>query len=172
MSAAIDTVGPYQPSAAGGLELRVDAARVALAWAHCGRTADLLALHLSALLGEEAPQVSHDIAYVANELIENAWKFNDGGEIRVTAALDGGAVLLHVRNAARPEHLATLKANVQALQGRDPAELLVERIEENAASGTGRSGLGFITLMSDYGAALGWRFEDGQVEVSARFVAG
>ena len=43
---------------------------------------------------------------------------------------------------------------------RDPGELLIERIEENAenANSSG-SGLGLLTLMSDYGARLGWRFQ-------------
>jgi len=42
---------------------------------------------------------------------------------------------------------------------RDPGELLIERIEANAAEPFGSgSGLGLLTLMNDYGARLGWTF--------------
>ena len=42
---------------------------------------------------------------------------------------------------------------------RDPGELLIERIEANAADeNSSGSGLGLLTLMNDYGARLGWDF--------------
>ena len=40
----------------------------------------------------------------------------------------------------------------------DPGEMLIKRIEANAA-GAGGSGLGLLTLMSDYGARLSWKFQ-------------
>ena len=47
------------------------------------------------------------------------------------------------------------------LTARDPGELLIERIEANAADETSSgSGLGLLTLMNDYGARLGWNFSD------------
>jgi hypothetical protein len=42
----------------------------------------------------------------------------------------------------------------------DPGELLIERIEANAANeNSNASGLGLLTLMNDYGARLGWQFD-------------
>jgi hypothetical protein len=42
---------------------------------------------------------------------------------------------------------------------KKPSELLIEQIEANAADDFGkRSGLGLLTLMSDYEAHLAWSF--------------
>jgi hypothetical protein len=47
------------------------------------------------------------------------------------------------------------------LTASDPGELLIARIEANAAdAGASGSGLGLLTLMNDYGARLGWIFHD------------
>ena len=47
------------------------------------------------------------------------------------------------------------------LTSRDPGDLMIERIEANAESGSdGGSGLGILTLMNDYSAEMGWTFGD------------
>ncbi|MCB9745357.1 MAG: ATP-binding protein [Alphaproteobacteria bacterium] len=165
-------IGPFSPPPASGLALHIDLDQVDMAWEHCGRTADLVAQHVYSLLAAQdpVPTISHDIAYVANELIENAWKFNAGGPIHVSGAYEDKRIVLHVSNSLAPERREGLTALVRGFEGRDPGELLVERIEENLESGReGQSGLGFITLMADYGAELGWCIEADRVTVSARF---
>ena len=47
----------------------------------------------------------------------------------------------------------------------DPAIMLIERIEANAENpDLGTSGLGLLTLMSDYSVQLGWKFADADAD--------
>jgi len=52
-----------------------------------------------------------------------------------------------------------LQSLLPELMAGDAADLLIERIERNAQSGRAESGLGLLTLMSDYGVRLAWTFE-------------
>ena len=56
---------------------------------------------------------------------------------------------------------ATRQALLAEVTTRDPGDLLIERIEANAADeNSSVSGLGILTLMNDYGARLGWNFRE------------
>ena len=60
-----------------------------------------------------------------------------------------------------PERIPGLQMLIEDLTTRDPGDLLLERIEANAADETSSaSGLGILTLMNDYGARMGWHFSD------------
>jgi hypothetical protein len=66
-----------------------------------------------------------------------------------------------VRNVAASGTAEKFQALLAELTTRDPGELLIERIEANAADETSSgSGLGLLTLMNDYGARLGWSFSE------------
>ena len=52
-----------------------------------------------------------------------------------------------------------LREKFRGLVAGDPTEMLVARVEANAVNpDAGVSGLGFLTMMADYGATLGWYF--------------
>jgi hypothetical protein len=42
----------------------------------------------------------------------------------------------------------------------DPGDLLIRQIEANALADSNASGLGLLTLLSDYGARMTWEFDD------------
>jgi hypothetical protein len=136
-----------------------------IGWVHAGATADFVGTFfadLGARAGLDGNDARHGISYMVNELFENAVKFRapDAGEVTLAARLDGTTFELLLSNVAVEETAARFGAILDEIVSRDPGELLIERIEANAAddSSTGSS-LGILTLMSDYGVRLSWTFE-------------
>jgi hypothetical protein len=139
----------------GPLELR---------WAHCSATADFLGELFAGLARQaelDANEARHSISYLANELLENAVKFRAPGDVVLEASLHDSTFEIRLSNLVSDETSIRFQALLKEIMERDPGELLIERIEANAAddSATG-SGLGILTLMNDYGVQMGWTFED------------
>jgi len=111
------------------------------------------------------------VSYVANELLENAIKFNDRGTnfkikfgIYFIAEADMTAVLF-ATNSVSAEGLDKFQKFIQELLCSDPEKLYVQQIEKSAQEeNSGESGLGFLTMINDYSAKLGWKFEIVQKE--------
>ncbi len=135
-----------------------------LRWAHCSATADFLSDLLSTVAsraGFDSTDTRHSIAYLVNELLENAIKFRAPGDIELEAAVHGATFSLWLANSVSRETGEQFQLLLQEIVAGDPGDLLIARIEANAASdGDSGSGLGILTLMNDYGVALSWSFED------------
>jgi hypothetical protein len=133
-----------------------------LSWHHCATTSDFIAdLYALRFLPSrnDHRQVRHSIGYLVNELIENAVKFRAPGEITIEAAIDSENFKVKVSNVVDGETTVGFQNLLSEITVGDPGELLIQRIEANAADPeTTRSGLGLLTLMSDYGASLAWIF--------------
>ena len=113
--------------------------------------------------GRDYTEARHSIIYLVNELLENAIKFKIPGDIELRCSLESGTFEAVVSNHASPEMAARFQSLLAEMTARDPGELLIERIEANAADeDSSASGLGLLTLMNDYGARLGWSFRDRQ----------
>ena len=111
------------------------------------------------------------VSYVANELLENAIKFNAREtnfkikfgiyfieEAEMTA-------VLFATNSVSAEGLDKFQKFIQELLCSDPEKLYVQQIEKSAQEeNSGESGLGFLTMINDYSAKLGWKFEIVQKE--------
>lgn len=134
-----------------------------LNWSHCGATAEFLGEFFAGLAGAaklDVNEARHSIAYLANELLENAVKFRAPGEIALETSLDGNIFKLRLSNETVPETAARFETLLAEITSHDPGDLLIERIEANAADpDAGGSGLGILTLMNDYGVNLGWTLE-------------
>ena len=138
-----------------------------LKWSHCNATADFLSAFYAGILtaGRTAVQVadlSHSISYLVNELVENAVKFHTEGDVEIEAGIDGDDFVFKIGNWIAPETATRFQGLLREITSGDPGEMLIERIEANAA-GAGGSGLGLLTLMSDYGAKLTWTFRSSDV---------
>ena len=137
-------------------------------WAHCDMTANALAAYFGPFLpaDHKGLQVSRDeltfsVSYVVNELLENAHKFGSGGAVKIRAVMTGSDLLLWACNSAAPESSRNLESVVSGLLDGDPQQLLLERIEHNALNPDNTaSGLGYLTMMSDYGVRFGWAFRE------------
>ncbi|PZF75719.1 ATP-binding protein [Aestuariivirga litoralis] len=133
-----------------------------VSWQHASETCEFLgdafALH-HAKSGADYNEARHAIVYLVNELLENAIKFRVPGAIRVDCSLASGNFELTVSNDTAEDVALRFQSLIEEITSRDPGELLIERIEANAADETSSaSGLGLLTLMNDYGARLGWDF--------------
>lgn len=111
------------------------------------------------------------VNYVANELLENAIKFNDQAtNFKIKFGIyfleeDDVTAVLFATNSVSAEGLDKFQSFIQELLSSDPEELYVQQIETSAEEeNSGASGLGFLTMLNDYSAKLGWKFEIVQEE--------
>lgn len=133
-------------------------------WQHASATCeffgDVFAMQ-HAKAGTDYNEARHSIIYLVNELLENAIKFRIPGDIEVRGSLEDGNFEVMVINRTAPETAVKFQELLAELTTRDPGELLIERIEANAADeNSSGSGLGILTLINDYGARIGWHFSD------------
>lgn len=145
-----------------GSQLRLADGPIDLSWHHCSTTAEFVGeVYALRCRSQDLDynDARHSIGYLVNELLENAVKFRAGGDITVQTSLEENRFELTVANLIGAETADRFQGLLSGIVGRDPGELLIERIEANAedANSSG-SGLGLLTLMSDYGVRLGWNF--------------
>ena len=142
------------------IALTIPAESFPVRWALCSVTADFIGTFCAELLGDDRGQGTAHLIFVANELIENAIKFNHGGDVTVRGALEAGEVVFIVSNGVSAEVLPALRQRFLELCDEDPSVLLIQQIEANVEQGSSsNSKLGLLTLLNDYGARLGWRLE-------------
>jgi len=143
-----------------------------LRWSHCSATADFLANYYQGLLKAQLPpsglaDLRHSISYLANELLENTVKFGAPGDVYVETGLAGADFILRLGNWIDSNASTAFQRLLAELTAGDPGELLLQRIEANAADeSSSASGLGILTLMSDYQVRFSWSFtpeDDGRV---------
>ncbi len=108
-----------------------------LSWRHCATTsdfiADLFALRFQSSRNDYM-EVRHSIGYLVNELIENAVKFRAPGEIVIEASMDSECFKLKVSNDVDGENASEFKSLLADITVGDPRDLLIQRIEANAAN--------------------------------------
>lgn len=107
-------------------------------------------------------EVKSVVRYVANELIENAMKFTDVEAIPISIQLtmQAGELLFCAKNGASEKNASKYRATVQTLLS---ADLWAEYEKRASAIGKG-SGMGLLSMLTDYAARIGWRFapQDGK----------
>ncbi len=106
------------------------------------------------------------ISYVANELIENAVKFNletASHQVKLGIYFLENPELIAVifaTNTVNKNQAETFQTFIKKLLVSNPQELYIQQVEASAKdSDSTRSGLGFLTMINDYQARLGWKFE-------------
>jgi hypothetical protein len=168
-------VGDFQEEGASiieGLELTFSPTSIPLKqrWRNNGLSADFMADYVHTFLprGEDDPacharneDVRAAIKYIANELLENGMKYSDEAlaePIRMSLVLAADHLVFSESNGVAADRLGRLREFVAELGDSDPGEMYVRQLERSA-EGAG-SGLGLLTMVNDYGASLGWKFED------------
>lgn len=133
-----------------------------LGWRHSGLTSDFIAEAMSLPFAASKTlhaNIHHSIGYLSNELIENAVKFRQPGNIIIEACIAVDVFMMRVRNEIDTDTSARFQLILAKMLSAEPGELLIQQIEENAASDATGSGLGLLTLLADYDARLAWVFE-------------
>lgn len=110
------------------------------------------------------------VSYVANELLENAMKFNDSSSnykvrfgIHFLNDIDSVTAVIFASNSIKPGGEDKLRAFITELLASDPQEMYVRQIEKSTEE-SGSSGLGLLTMINDYTAKVGWKLETIQQE--------
>lgn len=106
------------------------------------------------------------VSYVANELLENAMKFNDENAnypikfgIHFIEAQEL-TVALFVTNSVSNERKEKFLGKIKEILNNDPQELYLQQLEQSVeVEDANTSGLGLLTMINDYSATLGWKFE-------------
>lgn len=104
------------------------------------------------------------VSYVANELLENTMKFHSASDeypVRFGIHFIDGpekVIVLMSRNTVTREAGDRFKAFIKELLSSDPQELYMEHVLRNDEN-SHDSGLGFLTMILDYSAKLGWKFD-------------
>jgi len=141
-------------------------------WRNNGLSADFLADYLttffpgnqddSSSLTRQA-EIKSAVSYIANELLENAMKFNDENSqypIDIKLQLHKDGLIFSVANSISPPSVDKFQRYIQKLLVSDPSEMYIEKLEKNAADESSTdSGLGLLTMLNDYSAKMGWKFE-------------
>ncbi len=139
-------------------------------WRNSGLSADFMSDYVTTFLPTRddwsfrevhEKAIRHAVSYVVNELLENAMKFhqrNEDSPIRIHLALTSEQITINATNGVGSREASVYMEFVRTLLAGEPEQMLTAQMEAGA-SGAESSGLGLLTMMSDYGAVLGWRFE-------------
>lgn len=142
-------------------------------WKTNGLSADFIADYLQTFFvgadptnSSSAPVPVHSknaVKYVANELLENAMKFHyekSPFQTKIAFTLRSDQLIFQVTNSLSPDRVESFKKYIKYLLSDDPNELYIAQMEANASDEDGtHSGLGFLSMLCDYSAKLGWMFE-------------
>lgn len=171
MHEAIETLGVWEDltdaPALSRQRMELEAAQLAQHWRRCSLSADFWARYTTMFVPDPpAPgrlnraAVEHVLSYLLNELFENCAKFSGGsvGRVAYDCLVREGELIFAITNHILPERRAAFAGFVGELLDGDPEELYFKRLEESAESNATGSGLGYLTLMKDYGIRFGFQF--------------
>ncbi|MBE9040685.1 ATP-binding protein [Oscillatoriales cyanobacterium LEGE 11467] len=141
-------------------------------WRNNGLSADFLSDYLMSFFPEDGEFLSPDrspseikdaISYIANELLENAMKFNYKAlshPVSIQLRLLPDRVIFLTTNAIEPKTINDFQDFLKKLIDSDLEKLYVNQIEQSVVCENKMSSqLGFLTMALDYMAKLGWKFE-------------
>ena len=141
-------------------------------WRNNGLSADFLGDYVTTFLpakngiaAAESRQneIRHAVTYIANELLENAMKYHEHNvdiPIEIHLELTSDHIAVSVSNGIGAGQVENYKAFVERLLEGDASDLLLRQQEESARGDeSATSCVGLLTMICDYDAQLGWRFD-------------
>ena len=141
-------------------------------WRNNGLSADFMADYLATFFPgnaddsstiERQAEIKSAVSYIANELLENAMKFNNETSdypINIKLQLESDGVVFSVANSISPQGVDKFQAYIQQLLASEPSELYIQQLEKNAVEESCTdSRLGLLTVITDYSAKIGWKFQ-------------
>lgn len=111
---------------------------------------------------ERQLQMKSAVSYIANELLENSMKFNHES---VKYPIEFGICFLEkvlffvASNCASEKTLESFKDFVHELTNSDIEALYFRQLKKGLEEKSEESRLGFLSLITDYSAKLGWKIE-------------
>lgn len=141
-------------------------------WRNNGLSANFIADYLTTFFPCEnthavtngQDEVKSTVSYIANELLENAMKFNDrDSDYPISFGLHwhSSRIVCFTNNAVNLQSAEKFQALIENLINSDPEELYISHLEKSMEDENYKtSGLGLLTLINDYSAKIGWKFEN------------
>jgi len=108
----------------------------------------------------EADNLRDAVKYIANELLENAMKFQDETSrfvAKIEFSFYDDTLVFCVTNAINLQQKQDFEQFIKKLLSGDPDDLYFQTMRSNVQSFS--SGLGLLSMICDYSAKLGWKFE-------------
>ncbi|HMQ51549.1 MAG TPA: hypothetical protein PKE64_03945 [Anaerolineae bacterium] len=148
-------------------QMVLDATHLVAHWRRCSLSSDFWARYTALFIPESVPagrlrrsDAESVLAYLLNELFENCAKFSGGPNQRVCYQSWVGKeeLIFQITNHIIPNNQPPFVKLIAELLEGDPEELYFQKLEENAELDTAGSGLGYLTLIKDYGIRFGFRF--------------
>ncbi|HEY9296931.1 MAG TPA: ATP-binding protein [Phormidium sp.] len=139
-------------------------------WRNYGLSADFLGDYFAAFFpGDTAPDskinqrntVKAAVSFIANEFLENAVKYNDDLAqlpISISLHLYEQQIIFHIVNYPSEAAANQYQKFIQELTEANLEDYYIEQLERTAA-GEDISGMGILTMMNDYSAHFGWKFQ-------------
>lgn len=130
--------------------------------------ANLLPIDENESQGEERIKaIQTAVSYIGNELLENAMKFNEFSRhervqfgIHFVKEIEIVTPIIFTKNSITCEKVEQFQGFIEELLSADPNELYIRQVEKAVESEQDEaSGLGLLTIINDYSAKLGWKFE-------------
>lgn len=146
---------------------------IQLRWRTNGLSADFLGDYVknffpgdsSAALNKQT-EIRHAVSFVANELLENAMKYSDksaGQPINLEVHLFSDRLIFLSKNSVHQNAIADFQTYLQkitTITTNDIYEMYINQVEKSVdVDEPESSGLGYLTMIMDYKASLGWKFE-------------
>lgn len=146
---------------------------IQLRWRTNGLSADFLGDYVknffpgdsSAALNKQT-EIRHAVSFVANELLENAMKYSDksaGQPINLEVHLFSDRLIFLSKNSVHQNAIANFQTYLQkitTITTNDIYEMYINQVEKSIdIDESESSGLGYLTMIMDYKASLGWKFE-------------
>ncbi|BAY83665.1 hypothetical protein NIES267_31560 [Calothrix parasitica NIES-267] len=143
-------------------------------WRNNGLSADYIAEYLATVLNNEEnesddteylAEIKSSASYIANELLENGMKYcNQHTEYPITFHIElvSNEIRFFLENTIIPANAERLKEFINELDNSDPDEFYIRQLEKTAEDeleDNTSSGLGFLSIINDYSAKLGWKFQ-------------
>ncbi len=144
-------------------------------WKTNGLSADFMADYFATFFpGKEETTTEADlqaevksaVSFIGNELLENAMKFTDETldyPISLTLQMHSDKLVFIATNSVNYQGVDKFQAFVKELATSDIDELYIRHFEQSEEGDSLRknqvSGLGLLTMINDYQAKLGWKFE-------------
>jgi hypothetical protein len=140
-------------------------------WRNNGLSADFIADYLTTFFpaNQDEPatverqlQLKTAVNYIANELIDNALKFNEEKSdypVKFGLHLLEDRLVLISTNCVSPKALDNFYEFVNQLKKTDLESFYIHQLEKGAEEDSQESQLGILTMMQDYLATVGWKIE-------------
>lgn len=167
-----------QPECEEYLSIRFSPSRLPLKkrWENNGLSADFIAEYFKIFYVSQQEEsvgepdevllenLRDSVKYVANELLENAMKFQAPiiypTAARIFLSLYNDKLVFYITHSITTQQAESFELFIKKVLNNDPQDLYIEAMRESAKEENAhRSGMGLLSMVCDYNAKLGWKFE-------------